>query len=162
MDGQCLIFPFCTETNFCAKHAKHVMFNILNDSNVCARENGAEKEAREKQKPETRAQCQLKEKEQFVLLLHKIPVNSDADFNAIFIYIKVRVYQMQNNSAWPHLALKLINAFRQAINTAITLMFAHSQIFSNSRESMFIFGFSFSIHGKICLVIFKYLTFEHL
>lgn len=64
------------------------MFNILNDSNVCARENGAEKEAREKQKPETRAQCQLKEKEQFVLLLHKIPVNCDPDFNTFSYMLK--------------------------------------------------------------------------
>lgn len=36
--------------------------------------------------------------EQHFFLLHKIPINCDADFNTIFILVKVRVHKLQNKS----------------------------------------------------------------
>lgn len=99
-------------------------------------------------------------KEQFFLLLHKIPAKCDADFSTIFIFVKGRLHKTQNNSGWSHPVLKVINAFRQAINAAIALIFAHSQMFGKSKIcSILVFLLAFTAK---CLVIFKYLTAEHL
>lgn len=77
-----------------------------------------------------RRQEKNKSLKQILSTSYKIPVNCDADFNTIFIFIKVKVYKTQNNSRWSRLVLKVINVFRQAINAVLTLMFAHSQMFS--------------------------------
>lgn len=73
--------------------------------------------------PETDPQCQLKEKGHFFLFLHKIPVNNNANFNTIFMFIKSRVHKTQTKFRCSHLVLKAINTFRQVINAAITIIF---------------------------------------